>query len=74
VCRQLRREGLAEVLYALELSSIYGREGASRVDAQLQQGFRHLPVRDERHDDIREALVHLASTMIRWGRLNDCFC
>ena len=39
-----------------------------------QQGFRRLRVRDEKRDDIHEALVHLANAMICWGRLNDHFC
>ena len=39
-----------------------------------QQGFRRLRVRDEKRDDIHEALVHLANAMICWGRLNDLFC
>lgn len=32
-----------------------------------QQGFRRLRVRDEKRDDIHEALVHLANAMICWG-------
>jgi len=39
-----------------------------------QQGFRRLRVRDEKRDDIHEALVHLANSMICWGRLNGHFC
>jgi len=39
-----------------------------------QQGFRRLRVRDEKRDDIHEALVHLANAMICWERLNDLFC
>jgi transposase len=39
-----------------------------------QQGFRRLRVRDEKRDDIYEALVHLANAMICWGRLNGHFC
>jgi transposase len=39
-----------------------------------QQGFRRLRVRDEKRDDIHEALVHLANAMICWGRLNGHFC
>jgi transposase len=39
-----------------------------------QQGFRRLRVRDEKRDDIHEALVHLANAMICWGRLHDHFC
>lgn len=32
-----------------------------------QQGFRRLRIRDEKRDDIHEALVHLANAMICWG-------
>ena len=39
-----------------------------------QQGFRRLRVRDEKRDDMHEALVHLANAMICWGRLNGHFC
>ena len=39
-----------------------------------QQGFRRLRVRDEKRDDIHEALVHLANAMICWGRINGHFC
>ncbi len=39
-----------------------------------QQGFRRLRVRDEKRDDIHEALVYLANAMICWGRLNGHFC
>jgi transposase len=39
-----------------------------------QQGFRRLRVRDERRDDLHEALVHLANAMICWGRINGHFC
>ena len=39
-----------------------------------QQGFRRLRVRDEKRDDIHEALVHLANAMICWDRLNGHFC
>ena len=39
-----------------------------------QQGFRRLRVRDEKRDDIYEALTHLANAMICWERLNGHFC
>ena len=39
-----------------------------------QQGFRRRRVRDEKRDDIHEALVQLANAMICWGRLNGHFC
>lgn len=39
-----------------------------------QQGFRRLRVRDEKRDDIHEALVHVANAMICWGRINGHFC
>ena len=39
-----------------------------------QQGFRRLRVRDEKRDDIHEALVDLANAMICWGRINGHFC
>ena len=39
-----------------------------------QQGFRRLRVRDEKRDDIHEALVRLANAMICWGRLNGHCC
>ena len=39
-----------------------------------QQGFRRLRVRDEKRDDIHEALAHLANAMICWGRLHNHFC
>jgi len=39
-----------------------------------QQGFRRLRVRDEKRDDIHEALVHPANSMSCWGRINGHFC
>jgi hypothetical protein len=39
-----------------------------------QQGFRRLRVRDEKRDDIYEALMHLANVMICWERLNRHLC
>lgn len=39
-----------------------------------QQGARKLRIRDERRDDIYEALVKIKDAMICWGRLNGHYC
>jgi len=39
-----------------------------------QQGFRRLRLRDEKRDDIYEALMTLANALICWGRINNHFC
>ena len=39
-----------------------------------QQGFRRLRTRDEKRDDIHEALGLLADALICWGRLNGHYC
>jgi transposase len=74
--RGLRRRGITPRIARRGVGSSV-RLGRHRwvVERTLswQQGFRRLRVRDEKRDDIHEALVHLANAMICWGRTNGHF-
>jgi transposase len=74
---QLRRRGITPRIArrGIESSVRLGRyRWVVERTISWQQGFRRLRVRDEKRDDIHEALVHLANAMICWGRLNGHFC
>jgi transposase len=75
--QHLRRRGITPRIArrGVESSVRLGRyRWVAERTISWQQGFRRLRVRDEKRDDIHEALVHLANAMIGWGRLNGHFC
>jgi hypothetical protein len=74
ICNSTRHPAATRAAQGCALHAVGSLPQGGEPTVSWQQGFRRLRVRDEKRDDIREALVHLANAMICLGRLDGHFC